>query len=167
MLKDLFKRNREFSVIVLVTIAKYQEEYMSCYNSCIINQPIDKVWATVRDFHDMSWAEGVIESLDKVGDKSGLEVGAGRVLNGAFHETLLELDDEDYIVLYSIDSGPDVLEGGAVKGYRGLLQLSPDTMGGNTFVEWSSSWRSDVDGVQEFCNPIYIALLTAMKAHFD
>jgi hypothetical protein len=108
----------------------------------------------------------VVESLDKVGDKTGFQVGAGRLLNGVFHETLLELDDDECMIVYSIDEGPDVLSGGEVKGYRGVLQLSPVTVGSGTFVEWSSSWRTDKEGVAEFCDPIYVALLTAMKDHF-
>lgn len=140
---------------------------MACYNSVVIDKPIDEVWNTVKDFHDMSWAKGVIESVEKVGDKAGDEVGAGRILNGAFNETLLEVDEDECLIIYSINSGPDVLEGGAVKGYRGVIQLSPITVGGGTFVEWSSSWRSDVEGVAEFCDPIYVALLNALKSHLS
>ncbi|MBT5186155.1 MAG: SRPBCC family protein [Kordiimonadaceae bacterium] len=139
---------------------------MGCYNSCVIDKNIDEVWSTVRNFHDMSWAKGVIENLEIVGAKKGDQVGAGRLLNGVFHETLLELDEDECMIVYSIDEGPDVLSGGAVKGYRGVLQLSPITVGSGTFVEWSSSWRTDKQGVAEFCDPIYVALLSAMKDHF-
>ena len=133
---------------------------MTCYNSCILNSSVDDVWATIRDFHDLSWA-GFIESLEKVGDKTGTEVGAGRILNGAIHETLLEFDDDAHMIIYSIDDGPDVLSKITMDGYRGLIQLSPVTQTGGTFMEWSSSWRSASEGVGEFCDPIY---QTAMKA---
>ncbi len=63
-----------------------------CENSIIIDQPVTKVWKAIRDFHNMSWAKGVIETCDKVGDTPGNEVGAQRLLNGAFHETLLSVD---------------------------------------------------------------------------
>lgn len=51
------------------------------YQSIVIDRPVDEVWATVRDFHDLSWAPGVVESLEVVGDKVGDQVGAKRLLN--------------------------------------------------------------------------------------
>ncbi len=41
----------------------------NCYNKVEIEAPINKVWELVKDFHDMSWAPGVITSLEIVGDK--------------------------------------------------------------------------------------------------
>lgn len=139
---------------------------MACYNSCVIDKPVVEIWALLRKFHDLSWAVDVVESVEVVGEKKADQLGAGRIINGAFHETLVELDDEDYLLVYSIDDGPGPMEGRAVKGYRGLIQLSPITIGGGTFVEWSSSWRNDVDGVFELCDPIYKALLGALVKHY-
>ncbi len=138
---------------------------MGCYHSCVLNSSIDDVWAAIRDFHDLSWAVGV-KTLEKVGGKSGTEVGAGRILNGAIHETLLELDSDDYVIIYSIDDGPAALSKATMEGFRGVIQLSPITVGSGTFIEWSASWRSDSDGVEEFCDPIYQAGLTALQAKF-
>ena len=59
-----------------------------CTNSIVVSAPVDKVWATVRDFHDMSFAPEIIESVTTVGSLRGDEPGAKRVLNGAFHETM-------------------------------------------------------------------------------
>ena len=39
---------------------------MGCYNSCVVNAPIDAVWGALRNFHDLSWASQVITSLEKV-----------------------------------------------------------------------------------------------------
>ena len=44
----------------------------------------------------MSWAPGVITLVTKVGDKNGNKVGAKRVLNDAFHETLTMIDADKY-----------------------------------------------------------------------
>ena len=140
---------------------------MTCYNSCVLSASIDEVWDTIRNFHDMSWAEGVIETVEIIGSKGSTEVGAGRVLNNAFHETLLELDDDSYYIRYSIDDGSDVLSKSKITGYRGEVQLAPITIGDGTFIEWTSSWRSEEGGVQEFCDPIYQALLGAMSTHFS
>ena len=41
---------------------------MGCYNTCIVAATADKVWATLRDFHDMSWAEPVITSVAVIGE---------------------------------------------------------------------------------------------------
>jgi hypothetical protein len=39
---------------------------------------------------------------------------------------------------------------------------------GQTLVVWSSSYDSDSsEAVGEFCNPIYQALLAALKSHFS
>ena len=62
---------------------------MGCYNSIVINKPADEVWKAFKDFHDLSWAKNVITKVDKVGGKSLNEIGAKRILNDAFHETLL------------------------------------------------------------------------------
>ena len=61
-----------------------------CYQSIVIAAPIDQVWDTVKNFHDFSWAAGVIDSCEAVGSIGGSEIGAQRILNGLFHETLLE-----------------------------------------------------------------------------
>ncbi len=54
----------------------------------------------------MSWAGQVIDSCMKEGELSGNEVGAQRILNGAFYETLLECNKREYRIRYSIDDGP-------------------------------------------------------------
>ena len=71
-----------------------------------INAPVDTVWNAIRDFHDMGWAPNVITSVDKVGHAEGTEPGAGRVLNGVFHETLQTMDHDGKTFTYSIDDGP-------------------------------------------------------------
>ncbi|MCK5395150.1 MAG: SRPBCC family protein, partial [Gammaproteobacteria bacterium] len=71
-----------------------------------INAPISDVWAKLNNFHNFSWAPNVITSVDKVGDIDGGQVGAKRVLNSAFHETLVEIDNNNYSLKYSIDDGP-------------------------------------------------------------
>ncbi len=48
-----------------------------------------------------SWAGGVIEKCEPVGKLEGNQIGAKRLLNGAFHETLLAVSDVDRSVKYS------------------------------------------------------------------
>ena len=138
-----------------------------CYNTTVVEAPIDQVWQTIRDFHEMGWAEGVITSCELVGDAAGDQVGAGRILNDAFHETLLSLDDEARQLTYSIDDGPGPVAKDVVENYVGQVRVLPVTCSDRTFVEWTSSYDSDApQAVSDFCNPIYQALLLALRNHF-
>jgi hypothetical protein len=136
------------------------------YQSTTVNAPIDEVWARLRNFHDMSWAPAVVEQCEAVGDKAGDQIGAGRVLNGVFHETLRELDDSEHVVKYSIDAGPPPVSPDEVKDYIGVIRARPLTDTGGTFVEWSSSWEAADGKAEEFCHNIYVALLNELKKAF-
>lgn len=133
-----------------------------CYQSIIVNAPLSNVWDTVKNFHDLSWAAGIIDICTKVGATGGTEVGAKRILNGAFHETLLECDEQTHTIRYSIDEGPSPVSSSEVKNYVGTLQLKPVALGDATFVEWFSVWESTSEEAQDFCHQIYVALLKAM-----
>lgn len=132
------------------------------YNTIEISSPIDVVWETISNFHDYSWAPGVATSLEKVGDKNGDEVGAKHILNEVFHETLTEFDPSNYTLSYSIDDGPGPLASDAVSNYVCVVKLSEND--GVCLVEWGSTFDSaNENEVSEFCNPIYQALLRALK----
>ena len=127
-----------------------------------IDVPVDTVWQTIRNFHDLSWAPNVITGVDVVGDKAGDEPGAGRVLNGVFHETLQTVDDDGKTFSYSIDDGPPPLSKDEMSNYVGRVAVEPSASGG-TRVEWTSSWEQNDGPIQEFCHGIYVALLGDMK----
>ena len=134
-----------------------------CYNSTYINAPVDRVWRLVRNFHDMSWATGPIETCVPVGETQSDQLGARRVLNGAIQETLVGLDDRRGIFTYQITEGPSPISSAEVKDYHGVVRVRQETSGGGTFVEWTSTWIGRDGEVGEFCNPIYTALLAALK----
>ena len=138
----------------------------STYQSIAIDLPPDQVWAAIRNFHDLSWTPNVVTSVDRVGDAAGDKIGAGRVLNGVFHETLQELDDSGHTFAYSIDEGPSPISSQEVRDYVGrvAVKASPD---GGTLVEWTSSWENNDEAGYEFCHPIYMALLADMKASLE
>ena len=140
---------------------------MGCYNSTVIHAPASDVWALSRNFHDMSWAEGVITKTETVGNVAGHEIGAKRILNDAFHEKLRMVDNENRTMEYSIDDGPAAVSKENVQGYIGKVKVSPVTDSGATFVEWSSRWSSGGEGAADFCNPIYRAFLDALKNHLS
>jgi len=57
---------------------------LSCYQTRVINAPIEKVWDIVKDFHDLLWAPSIIKSCENIGAK--------HLLNDAFEETLATKD---------------------------------------------------------------------------
>lgn len=139
----------------------------STFQEIEINSPVDAVWQTIRNFHDLSWAPNVITSIDAVGDKAGDEPGAGRVLNGAFHETLQSIDDEARTFTYSIDDGPSPVSSDDVSNYIGKVVVEPAGSADATRVEWTSTWEQNDEPVHEFCHAIYVAILDDMKASLE
>lgn len=141
---------------------------MGCYNSVVIYASAEEVWNALRNFHDLSWSQNIVQSSQKVGMASGEEPGAKRILNDAFHETLLEIDHESRSFKYSIDDGPGPVSKDNVEGYVGTVSVFSVTENNTTFVEWTSKWRTAKDEkVAEFCNPIYHGLLQDLKKHFQ
>lgn len=139
-----------------------------CYNSAVVNASCANVWETIRNFHNMSWAEGVVTKVEVVGALKGDQIGTQRILNGLFHETLLSLDDHKHVLTYRIDDGPGPVSKDVVKNYIGRVQVFPITESNSTFIAWESSYDSSADGaVGELCNPIYQALLQALKKKFS
>ena len=134
------------------------------YQSTTVNASADEVWATIRNFHDMSWASSIVSDCKPVGDLKGDQVGAKRVLNDAFHETLLELSDIDHRVRYSIDNGPPPVCD--ADEYIGLLQVSAVTDDNTAYVEWSSRWHGKDAETAEFCSPLYVSMLGDLKKKF-
>jgi hypothetical protein len=139
---------------------------MSCYNSTVVNASEEQTWELLSNFHDFSWCPEVVVSVEKVGDLGSHEIGARRILNGVFHETLVAIDTEARTLQYSIDDGPEAVSKDNVQGYIGEVRLFPVTDSSSTFVLWTSRWDSSGGGVEEFCNPIYQALLGSLKNHF-
>jgi hypothetical protein len=137
---------------------------MGCFNSTVVAAPADKVWAALRNFHDLSWSPNVITSVESDGDPE--QPGAKRVLNGVFFETLISIDDGARVLRYSIDDGPDAVSRDNVRGYVTQVRIEPVTDDDSAYVLWTSSWDSDGGGVEEFCDPIYKALLAELKEHF-
>jgi hypothetical protein len=139
-----------------------------CRNSTVVKAPIEEVWAVLRNFHDFGWGQGVIETCEPVGSRRADQVGAQRLLNGTFAETLIELSDLERRLVYRITDGPGTpVSKETVRDFVGTIQARPVTGDGTTFVEWISSFHSAQDQVvEEFCNPIYQGLLDGLQARF-
>jgi hypothetical protein len=138
-----------------------------CYQSIIINAPIERVWDTVKDFHDCSWAAGVIDRCEAVGKLGGTETGARRILNGVFYETLLEFNPSIHCIRYSTDDGPSPVSPNEVRNYVGILQLHPISANNGTFVEWRTSWESQSEEAHDFCDLICATLLRALAKRLE
>ncbi len=135
--------------------------------SIVVDAAIADVWRRFIDFHDLSWAPNVITNVEKVGSIDGRTPGAKRILNNAFHETLIEINSDEHFLKYSIDDGPSPVSKDEVDNYVGVVKLSPSEEGSGTLVEWTSSWDSKADDAVEFCHGIYVALLGDLAKSFS
>jgi hypothetical protein len=134
-----------------------------CYHTRVVDAQIERVWATIRDFHDLSWAGEGVGAVERAGDVKGDQVGARRVIEGVIHETLTALDDAAHTFEYRIDEGPGPLARGAARSYVGRVRLLPVTTSGGTLVEWSSEFEAaDEAAVKAMLDPVYRELLAAL-----
>ena len=98
--------------------------------SAVINAPVDKVWATMRDFNGLpQWHPGFSRSHieaglrgDTVGCIRNFDIADG---GGTIRERLLTLSDPDYTMAYSVAT----------------LKLYPITVGNKTLGTWSAEFR--------------------------
>ena len=107
--------------------------------SSIIDAPVEKVWARIRDFNGLtSWHPRMVESHIEDG-KSADEIGAVRNFTLAsgpkIREKLTEFSDEDFLVSYSIIEHP-----APISNHTATLKLRRVTDGNRTFAEWTSSF---------------------------
>jgi Polyketide cyclase / dehydrase and lipid transport len=136
----------------------------STHQTIVINAPINEIWNKFSDFHDLSFAPDVITDLEKVGSIDGHNSGAKRILNHAFHETLIEADSNMHMLKYSIDDGPSPISKDEVSNYVGTVKMSSN--GDGTLVEWDSTWDASEENAVEFCHGIYVALLNGLSDSF-
>ena len=109
--------------------------------SCIVDAPIERVWAVLRDFnsHDQ-WHTVVAQSeiednktSDRVGCVRNFTLGDGNHIR----EMLLSLSDKDHISTYTIiDATVPLMR------YVATVTLKPVTDGNRTFWHWSSSFEA-------------------------
>jgi hypothetical protein len=114
----------------------------------------------------MSWTAAA-ESVEPVGDARSDQVGAKRILNGAFHETLLAINDLDHSFRYQITDGPSPISPDDLKFYYGTVSVLPVTDENASYVSWVTHFESkDDSSTQEFCDPFYRTFLAHLKARF-
>lgn len=119
------------------------------YYSTVLNHPLDKVWAMIRDFNNYPvYIDGVTESEIEDG-RSGDEIGAVRRFNYGgnwIRQRLGDHSDKEHLLTY-IGIDPFALTDRklAQVRYRGTMHLLPVVDGARTFFEWSV----ELDGVEK------------------
>jgi hypothetical protein len=113
--------------------------------SAVIDAPIEKVWAQVRDFNNLpqwhpkfsrSHIEGGLPG-DQVGCVRNFDIAGG---GGTIRERLLELSDLEHSFRYCILTSPL-----AVKDYVAQLTLYPVTVGDKTVGVWTAEFEPTND----------------------
>jgi hypothetical protein len=108
--------------------------------SAVIDAPVEKVWATMRDFNGLpgwhprfsrSHIEDGLRS-DTVGCVRNFDIAGG---GGTIRERLLTLSDVDYTMTYCILDAPLPVE-----NYVATLKLYPITVGNRTLGTWSAEF---------------------------
>lgn len=105
------------------------------YRSAVVNAPVQKVWAAIRDFNALPAWHPAIAKSEIEGGLASNAIGCVRSFSlqdgGHLREQLLALSDVDHSFTYSILVSPM-----PVKDYVATFRLTPITVGNRTFAEW-------------------------------
>jgi NADPH:quinone reductase len=121
--------------------------------STIIDAPIERVWAVLRDFnsHDQ-WHDVVDESRIEAQERSD-QVGCIRSFTlkdgNRIREQLLALDDKQHKSTYCIVDATVPLQ-----RYVATITLKPVTDGQRTFWHWESSFATPPGRERELCDMV-------------
>ena len=136
--------------------------------STVIDAPIERVWAVLRDFNShVEWHPVVAESFIEEGlppDQVGC-VRNFRLADGAeLREQLLALSDRDYVSTYCILDSTIPLE-----RYVATVRLKPVTDGNRTFWHWQSTFGTPPGRERELTEQVgrnvYEAGFDALRRH--
>lgn len=139
---------------------------MGCFNSVVVDAPVNRVWGALRNFHDMSWAADEVE-CEPTGAYAGNQIGAKRIINGTFYETLIGLDDQARVMRYRIDVGTDSASKDNVQEFIGEIRAVPITEDNTTLVVWTTSWEPSTGAVAEPGDAVYQSMLAELQRSFD
>lgn len=141
----------------------------SVFVSSVLNAPVDKVWARVRDFNALPrWHPRIADSQIEEGRPAD-QIGCVRVLrlqNGdRIRERLLGLSDHELFCTYTILESPMPLE-----NYVATLRLTPISVGDQTFIEWTAEFDCAPEVEEELVNGIgqnvFRGGFDSLKRHF-
>ena len=112
--------------------------------SSIIDAPVEKVWAHIRDFNGLpTWHPRMVESHIEDG-KTATEIGCVRNFTLAsgpkLREKLTAFSDEEFLVSYAILETPQ-----PITNHSATLQLRRVTDGDKTYAEWTSTFDAPAE----------------------
>ena len=137
--------------------------------STVIDAPIDRVWAILRDFNShTAWHPVVAESAIE-NDEPSDQVGCVRNFTlkdgNRIREQLLALSDEEHVSTYCILDATLPMQ-----RYVATLKLTPVTDGARTFAEWSAEFDCAEGRERELTEHIgggvFQGGFDALKRHF-
>lgn len=137
--------------------------------SSVIDAPIEKVWARIRDFNGLpSWHPRMVTSQIEGGGHAHA-VGAVRnfqVVTGAtVREKLVAHSDDDHSVTYAIIETPQ-----PISNHEATLSLRKITDGNRTYAEWTASFDApaeEADKVAEgMAANVFQGGFNALKSYF-
>ena len=109
--------------------------------STVIDAPIERVWAVLRDFNSHDQWHAVVDKSRIEGGAAPTQVGCVRsftLKDGAFiREQLLTLDDREHRSTYCIVEATVPLQ-----RYVATVTLKPVTDGRRTFWHWESTFAT-------------------------
>lgn len=116
--------------------------------SAVIDAPIDRVWAVLRDFNSHDRWHPAVAASRMENDLDGDVVGGVRrfsLTDGAeLREQLLRHDDRDHTFTYCILDSPLPLF-----DYVSTVRIKPVTDGNRTFWDWRAQFRAPVYQAEE------------------
>jgi uncharacterized protein YndB with AHSA1/START domain len=137
--------------------------------SSVIDAPVEKVWARIRDFNGLpGWHPRMVESEIEDGRKA-TDIGAVRkfkVASGAtIREKLVAFSDEDFLTTYSIIEHP-----APITNHTATLKLERITDGDRTYAVWTSEFDAPAEKVEEMAkgmgDNVFQGGFDALKSHF-
>ena len=138
--------------------------------SSVIDAPVEKVWARIRDFNGLpGWHPRMIESHIE-DDLDATKIGCVRnfkVVSGAtIRERLLDFSDENFLVSYSIIETPQ-----PISNHKATLQLRRITDGDRTYAEWTAAFDTPADPTDAVAKGmgenVFQGGFNALKSHFS
>ena len=143
-------------LLLVVPFAVYAEKGLEVSREVAINAPVDKVWAVMGNFTDMSWNPLIVKTEIVEGEA---EVpGAVRVLTlndgSQITEQLVSFQPEENIYTYTItDSVLPISE------YES--HISAMSKDGTTLVKWEARYATDTTADADMAAPVIQELFEA------
>ena len=137
--------------------------------SSVIDAPIEKVWARIRDFNGLpAWHPRMVTSkiedgrpADEIGCIRNFQVATGATIR----EELLAFSDADHSMSYSIIETPQ-----PITNHKATLSLRKVTDGDRTYAEWTATFDAPADEADKVAEGmganVFQGGFNALKAHF-